>query len=79
MSDLIGSLLGGFWPQIVTAAVAVFGALGFYLTGRAAANRNTRAKAAERRLRTIKERDRHEREAETQDDPELVRRLTRRP
>ncbi|MCU0909780.1 MAG: hypothetical protein MUE98_00100 [Rhodobacteraceae bacterium] len=75
---MIGDLIGGLWPYIAAGAVAVFSALGLYLKGRRDANHSTRAKAAEGRLSTIEERNRHARDADTQDDPALVDRLTRR-
>ncbi len=75
MNAALLRLLAALWKPLA----ALLGALGLYAKGRADARRQARLKATEARLETIREVRRNEREAETQDDPELVRRLTRKP
>jgi ABC-type protease/lipase transport system fused ATPase/permease subunit len=63
------------WPYMFAVLGGLLAVVTAYVTGRKDARQ--KSKATEARLETIKEVRRHEREAETQDDPELVRRLTR--
>ena len=63
------------WPYMFAVLGGLLAVVTAYVTGRKDARQ--KSKATEARLETIKEVRRHEKEAETQDDPELVRRLTR--
>jgi hypothetical protein len=65
----------GLWPYMFAVLGGLLAVVTAYVTGRKDARH--KSKATEARLETIKEVRRHERESETQDDPELVRRLTR--
>lgn len=75
---MIGALLGDFWPYLIAAGGAVAAFVAAYFKGRGDGKAKERAKSTERRLKTIEEVREHARDAETQDDPTLVDRLTRR-
>jgi xanthosine utilization system XapX-like protein len=71
------------WTGIVRAlwkpVAALLGLLGIYVAGRRHARQRAKSEAATAKLKTIKEVQGYEREAETQDDDALVARLTRKP
>ena len=71
------------WTSIVRAlwkpVAALLALMGIYVAGKRPARQRAKSEAATAKLKTIKEVQGYEREAETQDDDALVARLTRKP
>lgn len=76
MFDIITSIIP--WDWMLTALAGLGLAVGAYLKGRSDVRRQVDARAAKATIKTLKEVRLHERDAETQDDPALIDRLTRR-
>jgi hypothetical protein len=68
-------ILRAMWKPVA----ALLALLGVYVAGKRHARQRAKSEAATAKLKTIKEVQAHEREAETQDDDALVARLTRKP
>lgn len=75
--DILGGLLGSFWPYIIAAFAALLGILGLRRGAVVSDRRKREAEALKHRVKTMQEVQGYETEAETQDDQALVDRITR--
>jgi hypothetical protein len=69
------AILTALWKPVA----ALLALMGIYLAGKRHARQQAKSEATTAKLETMKEVQAHARQAETQDDDDLVARLTRKP